>query len=189
VILLLDNFDSFVHTLARYFVQLGEETRVVRSSSVTVEEIQALRPRALVLSPGPRDPTWAGVCLEATRRLAGVIPILGVCLGHQVIGAAFGGRVERGEPVHGRESPIHHNGRSVFRGLPSPFLAARYHSLVVSRESLPPTLEVTAWTEDGVVMALEHVEYPVVGIQFHPESILTEHGYEILAHFLDMTRT
>jgi anthranilate synthase/aminodeoxychorismate synthase-like glutamine amidotransferase len=184
MILLLDNFDSFVYNLARYLEELGRETRVVRNDAIDVAGVRKLRPEAIVISPGPCDPPRAGVSLAVVRELGSEIPILGVCLGHQAIGAAYGGRVERGEPVHGRSSPVHHDGRGVFHGLPSPLRAGRYHSLVVAREGLPPELEVTATLDDGTIMALRHRRFPVAGIQFHPESVLTEHGHELLENFL-----
>jgi anthranilate synthase/aminodeoxychorismate synthase-like glutamine amidotransferase len=185
MILLIDNYDSFVHNLARYFERLGQPTRVVRNDAIGVDEIERLAPAAVVLSPGPCTPSEAGCSLDVVRRLAGRLPILGICLGHQAIGAALGGRVVRAsEPVHGRASAIFHAGGSLFAGLPGPLTAARYHSLVVERSSLPAELEVTAWTADGTIMALAHRHWPVVGLQFHPESILTDCGYELLASFL-----
>jgi anthranilate synthase/aminodeoxychorismate synthase-like glutamine amidotransferase len=185
MILLIDNYDSFVFNLARYFERLGEPTHVVRNDSVTVEEIRALRPCAIVLSPGPCTPDEAGCSLEVVRQLHHEFPILGVCLGHQTIAQALGARVVRAhEPVHGRTSLVTHSGRSVFVDLPSPLKVCRYHSLVVDEASLPDCLEVTARTSDGVVMAIAHRTAPVVGLQFHPESILTEHGYELLQRFL-----
>jgi anthranilate synthase/aminodeoxychorismate synthase-like glutamine amidotransferase len=185
MILLIDNYDSFVHNLARYFQRLGRETRVVRNTAIDAAGALDLRPNAIVLSPGPCTPSEAGCSLEVVRRLSGKIPILGVCLGHQAIGAAFGAAVVRApEPIHGRTSAIRHEGRGVFRGLPNPLTVGRYHSLVVDPSSLPPELEITARTDDGVVMALAHRNWPVVGVQFHPESILTQSGYELLANFL-----
>jgi anthranilate synthase/aminodeoxychorismate synthase-like glutamine amidotransferase len=185
MILLIDNYDSFVFNLARYFERLGHATRVVRNDATSAAEVAALAPSAVVLSPGPCTPDEAGCSLEIVRRLAGTLPILGVCLGHQAIGAAFGGRIVRAaEPMHGRTSAVYHDGRSIFQGLSSPITACRYHSLVVERASVPECLEVTAWTDDGTVMALAHRRWPVVGVQFHPESILTDIGYELLAGFL-----
>ncbi len=185
MLLLIDNFDSFVYNLARYLEELGRETRVVRNDAIDVQGIRALAPEAIVLSPGPCDPPKAGVSLQVVRDIGGEIPILGVCLGHQVIGAAHGGEVIRGKPVHGRAARIHHDGRGIFQGIPSPFLAARYHSLVVSEHGLPDSLEVTARLEDGTIMALRHRELPMVGVQFHPESVLTEHGHRLLENFLE----
>ncbi len=185
MIVLVDNYDSFVFNLARYFERLGQCTHVVRNDATTPEQIAAQRPDAVVLSPGPCTPSEAGCSLEVVRQLAGRVPILGICLGHQTIGAAFGGRVVRAsEPVHGRTSPIMHNRQSVFANLPSPLVACRYHSLVVEHESLPRELEVTAWTADGTIMGLAHKSLPIVGLQFHPESILTDAGYDLLAAFL-----
>jgi anthranilate synthase/aminodeoxychorismate synthase-like glutamine amidotransferase len=185
MILLIDNYDSFVFNLARYFERLGQETRVVRNDAITIAEISALNPAAVVLSPGPCTPNEAGCSLEVVRQLAGRIPLLGICLGHQTIGAALGGRVIRApEPVHGRTSPIYHNGESVFAGLPSPLVACRYHSLVIERETLPQELVATAWTADGTIMAVAHRSWPLVGLQFHPEAILTDRGYDLLAAFL-----
>lgn len=185
MILLIDNYDSFVHNLARYFQRLGQETHVVRNDAVNVEEIRKLKPDALVLSPGPCTPSEAGCSLSVVRELTGETPILGVCLGHQTISAALGGRVVRAQdPVHGRASLVQHDGQGIFSGLPSPLTVGRYHSLVVEEESLAPELVVTARTEDGVVMAIAHRQHPLVGVQFHPESILTGGGYELLANFL-----
>ncbi|HVR73292.1 MAG TPA: aminodeoxychorismate/anthranilate synthase component II [Planctomycetota bacterium] len=185
MVLLIDNFDSFVYNLARYLEELGRETRVVRTDAITVNGIRALRPSAIVISPGPCDPSRAGISLDVVRELGAEVPILGVCLGHQVIGAAFGGSVIRGKATHGRADEIHHDGRGIFKGIPNPFPGARYHSLVVSEEGLPGTLEVTARLEDGTIMALRHRRLPIVGVQFHPESILTHHGHSLLKNFLD----
>ena len=185
MILLIDNYDSFVYNLARYFERLGHSTRVVRNTAIDPEEAESLEPAAIVLSPGPCTPERAGCTLELVRRLYTRVPLLGICLGHQTIAAALGGRVVRAkEPVHGRTSPVHHQGRGVFAGLPNPLVGCRYHSLVVDEASLPDCLEVTARTDDGTVMAIQHRTLPVVGLQFHPESILTEHGYRLLAAFL-----
>ncbi|MCR4411746.1 MAG: aminodeoxychorismate/anthranilate synthase component II, partial [Thermoguttaceae bacterium] len=177
--------DSFVFNLGRYFERLGHATAVVRNDAIDVEGVGRLRPDALVLSPGPCTPEQAGCSLATVREFCGRIPMLGVCLGHQVIAQALGGRVIRAvEPVHGRTSPVLHDGQGLFAGLPSPLLGGRYHSLVVEEASLPSCLEVCARTPDGVVMAIQHRRFPVVGLQFHPESILTEAGYAILAGFL-----
>jgi anthranilate synthase component 2 len=185
MILLLDNYDSFVYNLDRYLKQLGQTTLVVRSDAITVDAIEGLSVRAMVLSPGPKTPDEAGCSLEVVRRLGGRVPMLGVCLGHQTIGQALGGRIVRApHPVHGQSTPIFHRGGRLLSGLPSPFLAGRYHSLVVEANSLPGCLQPTAWTADGLVMAFEHQQWPLMGVQFHPESILTEHGYEILGNFL-----
>lgn len=185
MVLLLDNYDSFVFNLARYLEELGTETSVVRNDATTVEEIEQQPPRAIILSPGPRTPDEAGITLDVVRRLGGRIPILGVCLGHQAIGQALGGEVIRSpEPRHGRTSLVSHEGTDVFAGLPSPFRATRYHSLIVSDRNLPPELAITARTESGLIMGLAHREWPLYGVQFHPEAILTEHGHVLLANFL-----
>ena len=185
MILLIDNYDSFVHNLARYFDQLGQRTVVVRNDAIDTVRVREMKPGALVLSPGPCGPPEAGQSLGLVRRLYRELPILGICLGHQIIGEAFGARIVRaGEPMHGRTSLVKHDGRGLFAGLANPLTGGRYHSLVVDEATLPVELAVTARTLDGVVMAMAHREYPVVGLQFHPESILTEHGYDLLAGFL-----
>lgn len=185
MILLIDNYDSFVHNLARYFQRLEQDTLVVRNDAIDVTGVRRLRPDALVLSPGPCAPEQAGCSLDLVRQLHEELPILGVCLGHQAIAAALRGRVVRAaEPMHGRTSAVYHKQDGVFAGLPNPLLACRYHSLVVEEQSLPECLEVTARTSEGVVMAIEHRALPLVGVQFHPESILTECGYPLLANFL-----
>ena len=184
MILLIDNFDSFVYNLSRYLQELGKETLVVRNDSIDIPALRALAPEAIVISPGPCDPQAAGISLDVIRQVSPRVPTLGVCLGHQAIGEAFGGRVVRGTPVHGRAADIHHDGRGVFDGLPSPFEAARYHSLIVERRGLPDALEVTATLDDGTIMGLRHRGFPIVGIQFHPESVLTEHGHRLLKNFL-----
>jgi anthranilate synthase/aminodeoxychorismate synthase-like glutamine amidotransferase len=185
MVLLIDNYDSFVHNLARHFRRLGQATHVVRNDAITLDEVVRLAPRAIVLSPGPCTPNEAGCSLDLVRQLGEKIPILGVCLGHQTIAAALGGKVIRAlRPLHGQSSRIEHNERGIFAGLPSPLDVGRYHSLIVERESLPAELEVTAQTDDGVIMGLAHREWPVFGVQFHPESILTSHGYGILENFL-----
>ena len=185
MILLLDNYDSFVHNLARYVRELGEETEVRRSDALTVEAIRAMAPSHIVLSPGPRTPREAGISNAVVAELGARTPILGVCLGHQCVAAALGGRVVRAErPRHGKTSPILHSGDGLFAGLPSPFDATRYHSLIVVREGLPESLEVVAVTPDDEVMALKHRSWPVWGLQFHPESVLTQHGHALLRNFL-----
>ena len=185
MILLIDNYDSFVFNLARYFERLGQTTHVVRNDAIDAPGVAAMAPTAVVLSPGPCTPDEAGCSLDVVRQLGGKVPILGICLGHQAIGAAFGGRIVRAaEPVHGRTSPIFHDGRGVFAGLPSPIVGCRYHSLAVERATLPGELEVSAWTADGTMMALRHRTQCLVGLQFHPESILTDVGYDLLAGFL-----
>jgi anthranilate synthase/aminodeoxychorismate synthase-like glutamine amidotransferase len=185
VILLIDNYDSFVHNLARYFRRLGQETVVVRNDAIGPDDVPGLQPSAIVLSPGPCTPLQAGCSLDLVGRFHGTIPMLGVCLGHQAIAAALGACIVRApEPMHGRVSPVFHDGQDVFAGLPNPLRACRYHSLVVKESTLPSCLVVSARTADGVVMAIRHRDRPLVGLQFHPESILTSHGYEILAAFL-----
>ncbi|HMO73521.1 MAG TPA: aminodeoxychorismate/anthranilate synthase component II [Paracoccaceae bacterium] len=190
MLLLIDNYDSFTWNLVHYLGELGADVRVVRNDALDVQAAMALRPEGIVLSPGPCDPDAAGICLPLTLAAAeGGVPLLGVCLGHQTIGQAFGGRVVRcHEIVHGKMGTIHHEGRGVFAGLPSPFRATRYHSLVVERASLPACLEVTAALEDGTIMGLRHRDLPVEGVQFHPESIASEHGHALLRNFLGMTR-
>ena len=186
MLLMIDNYDSFTWNLVQYFGELGEDVRTVRNDAIGLDEVAALAPARIVISPGPCTPNEAGISLPLIHRFAGRIPILGVCLGHQAIGAAFGGRVVRSKQVmHGKTSPIHHTGVGVFRGLPDPFIAIRYHSLAVERETLPDCLEVTAWTDDGEIMGLRHRELRVEGVQFHPESILTEHGHALLRNFLE----
>ncbi len=190
MLLMIDNYDSFTYNLVQYFGELGETVEVVRNDALTVDQIAAMRPDRIVISPGPCTPNEAGVSLELLARLSGSVPILGVCLGHQSIGQAFGGKVVRArEIMHGKTSPIRHRGRGVFAGLPDPFEATRYHSLVVEKDSLPDCLEVTAWTERGdgsidEIMGLRHKTLPVEGVQFHPESILTQHGHAMLRNFL-----
>ncbi len=186
MILLIDNYDSFVHNLARYFTQLGQTTRVVRNDAVSLDEVRGMQPGAIVLSPGPCTPAEAGISVPLVQQLHPSTPILGVCLGHQAIAAAFGGRVIRGTPMHGRTSQIFHDGRGVFADLPQPITACRYHSLVVQEVTLPASLEISARTADGTVMALRHRQHLTVGVQFHPESILTTHGYALLAEFLEL---
>ena len=189
MILLIDNFDSFVFNLARYLRLLGQETIVKRNNAVDADAVARMRPDAIVISPGPCTPQKAGCSLEVVRKLHKEIPLLGVCLGHQVIAEALGGRVVRAaEPVHGRSSRIHHDGRGIFDGLSSPITAGRYHSLVVEESTLPAELEISARADDGTIMALRHRHLPVVGVQFHPESILTEAGYAVLAGFLRIAK-
>jgi len=186
MVLMIDNYDSFTYNLVQYLGELGVAVTVVRNDEISVDEVARLRPEKIVISPGPCSPNEAGISLEAIERLGGKIPLLGVCLGHQAIGQAFGGKVVHARTLmHGKTSPIHHIGAGVFRGLPSPFVATRYHSLAVERDSLPDCLEVTAWTEDGEIMGLRHKTLAVEGVQFHPESILTEHGHALLKNFLD----
>jgi anthranilate synthase component 2 len=185
VLLLIDNYDSFTYNLVQYFGELGEDVRVIRNDEMDVAGIERLAPARIVISPGPCSPNQAGVSLAAIAHFAGRVPVLGVCLGHQAIGQAFGGRVVHARTLmHGKVSPIHHTGEGVFRGLPSPFNATRYHSLAIERESCPAALAITAWTEDGEIMGVRHRELAVEGVQFHPESILTEHGHDMLRNFL-----
>lgn len=185
MLLILDNYDSFTYNLVQYFGELGAEMKIFRNDALTVDDVKKLAPERICISPGPCTPNEAGISLELIRELGATIPILGVCLGHQSIGQVYGGDVVRADRLmHGKTSPIHHNGTSVFKGLPSPFEATRYHSLIVKRETLPDCLEITAWTEEGEIMGLRHKEHPVHGVQFHPESILTEHGKQMLETFL-----
>jgi para-aminobenzoate synthetase component 2 len=192
--LVLDNYDSFTFNLVQYLGELATghpiaaDLRVERNDALTVEEIQALNPAAILISPGPGDPDQAGVCLEVLRQLGPTVPILGVCLGHQCLAQVFGGRVVRAqELMHGKTSPVHHGGRGVFAGLPNPLTATRYHSLIAERSSLPDCLEVTAWLEDGTIMGLAHRHHPhLQGVQFHPESVLTQGGHQLLANFLKL---
>jgi para-aminobenzoate synthetase component II len=186
MILVIDNYDSFTYNLVQYLGELGAAVEVFRNDAIDVATVERRAPEGILISPGPGTPDDAGVTLEAIVRLAGVIPILGVCLGHQAIGQAFGGSVVRaGRLMHGRTSPIEHDGRGVFAGIPSPFLATRYHSLIVEQASLPPELEVSAWTAEGELMGVRHKRLAVEGVQFHPESFLTEHGHAMLRNFLD----
>jgi anthranilate synthase/aminodeoxychorismate synthase-like glutamine amidotransferase len=185
MLLVIDNYDSFTYNLVQYLGELGAELAVYRNDAITVDEVERLAPAGIVVSPGPGTPSQAGVSAAVIRRCADRVPILGVCLGHQAIGEVFGGVVERGPvPVHGKTAFIHHDGRGVFTGLPNPFEATRYHSLVVRRAGLPACLEVSAESDDGLVMGLRHRELPVEGVQFHPESILTESGKALLGNFL-----
>lgn len=184
-VLVVDNYDSFVHNLARYFRELGQKVEVVRNDALTVDEIAARRPGHLVISPGPCTPNEAGVSLDAISRLAGRVPILGVCLGHQCIGQAFGGKVARaGRPMHGKTSRVTHHGDDLFTDLTNPLTVTRYHSLVVEHDGFPDCLEITGESEDGEIMALRHRTLPIWGVQFHPEAVLTEHGHALLANFL-----
>jgi anthranilate synthase component II len=189
MILLIDNYDSFTFNLFHFLGELGAACRVVRNDAITPEEALAIDPEAIVLSPGPCTPNEAGICLPLITAAAGKVPVLGVCLGHQAIGQAFGGEVVRTPlPMHGKTSLIHHHNTDVFAGLPSPFEATRYHSLIVERDTLPDALVATAWTEDGLVMGLRHRTLPIYGVQFHPESIASQHGHDLLANFLAIAR-
>ncbi len=185
MILMIDNYDSFTFNLVQYLGELGEDIKVYRNDKISVTEIEQMSPDHIVISPGPCTPNEAGISLELIERLGGKIPILGVCLGHQSIGQVYGGNVIRAENLmHGKTSTIHHDGKTIFQDIPSPFTATRYHSLIVEKESLPDCFEISAWTDEGEIMGLRHKEYIVEGVQFHPESILTEHGKELLKNFL-----
>ena len=185
MLLMIDNYDSFTYNLVQYFGELGEDVHTVRNDAITLDDIERLAPARIVISPGPCTPTQAGISVPLLRHFAGRVPMLGVCLGHQAIGAAFGGHIVRArELMHGKTSPVQHTGQGVFRGLPSPFIVTRYHSLAIERTSLPDCLEVTATTDDGEIMGVRHRELPIEGVQFHPESILTEHGHALLRNFL-----
>ncbi|HZG87580.1 aminodeoxychorismate/anthranilate synthase component II [Paenibacillus sp.] len=189
MILVIDNYDSFTYNLVQYLGELGEEVVVKRNDEISLDEIAAMRPDQIVISPGPCTPNEAGISLAVIDRFKGEIPILGVCLGHQSIGQAFGGEVVRAERLmHGKTSPIRHDDRGLFAGLPNPFTATRYHSLIVKRETLPEELEITAETEEGEIMGLRHKRYPIEGVQFHPESIITEHGLTMLRNFIESTK-
>lgn len=185
MLLMLDNYDSFTYNLVQYFGELGEDVRVYRNDEITLEEVAALAPSRIVVSPGPCSPAQAGISVPLILEFAGKIPILGVCLGHQSIGHAFGGHIVHAKTLmHGKTSPVFHKDQGVFRGLPNPLTCTRYHSLAIERESLPDCLEVTAWTEDGEIMGVRHKTLAVEGVQFHPESILTQHGHDMLKNFL-----
>ena len=186
MLLMIDNYDSFTYNLVQYFGELGEDVRVFRNDAITLKEIAAMAPDRLVISPGPCSPKEAGISVEAIREFAGRIPILGVCLGHQSIGQAFGGDVVRARQVmHGKLSPVQHSGVGVFSGLPNPFTATRYHSLAIRRKTIPACLDIIAWTEDGEIMGVRHQELAVQGVQFHPESVMTEHGHAMLKNFIE----
>jgi anthranilate synthase component 2 len=187
MILVIDNYDSFTYNLVHYLNELGAQTSVYRNDALSAEEALGLKPQALLLSPGPCTPDEAGICLDLLTRAPRDLPILGVCLGHQAMGQAEGGKVIRAKTLmHGKTDSIYHNGGGIFRDIPSPFTATRYHSLAIDRSSLPNTLEVTAWTEDGEIMGVQHKDRPMYGVQFHPESIATQYGHEMLANFLDL---
>ncbi len=189
MLLLIDNYDSFTYNLFQYLSELGEKVTVVRNDKITLDEIEELSPERIVISPGPGTPQQAGISNDVIRHFGSRLPILGVCLGHQCIGYCYGGRVERaGEIKHGKTSLIHHDGKGLFRGLPNPFPAVRYHSLAVMREGLPDCLEVSAWTENGLIMGLRHRQFPVAGVQFHPESMMTYVGKDLLKNFLNIDR-
>jgi len=186
MLLMIDNYDSFTYNIVQYFGELGEDVRVYRNDEITIEQIEALNPDRICISPGPKAPAQAGISVEVLKHFAGKKPILGVCLGHQAIGEAFGGKVIRARQVmHGKTSVIAHTGVGVFKDLPSPFTVIRYHSLAIERASLPSCLEVTAWTDDGEIMGVRHRQFDIEGVQFHPESILSEHGHALLKNFLE----
>ncbi|HLQ25850.1 MAG TPA: aminodeoxychorismate/anthranilate synthase component II [Acidiferrobacterales bacterium] len=185
MLLMIDNYDSFTYNLVQYLGELGEDVRVFRNDQITLKQIADLAPEKIVISPGPCTPNEAGVSVDTIREFGGSIPILGVCLGHQSIGQAYGGEIVRAKRLmHGKTSLIQHTGQGIFKSLPSPFTATRYHSLVIERASLPDCLEITAWAEDGEIMGVRHKQYPVEGVQFHPESIMTENGHDLLDNFL-----
>ena len=187
---MIDNYDSFTYNLVQYFGELGEEVMVFRNDAISADEVLSVEPQHIVISPGPCTPNEAGVSVPMIERYSGKVPILGVCLGHQSIGQAFGGKIVHArELMHGKTSPIFHNNKGVFQGLPSPFIATRYHSLVIERESLPDCLEITAWTEDGEIMGIRHKTLSVEGVQFHPESVLSEYGHKLLENFLSSKET
>ena len=187
MILVIDNYDSFTYNLVQYLGELGEQIVVYRNDEIDIPGVERLNPDHILLSPGPCTPNEAGICLELIDAFKGKVPILGVCLGHQAIGQAFGGEVIRADQLmHGKTSEIHHDGKTIFAGLPSPFTATRYHSLIVKRETLPSDLEISAETSDGIIMGFRHKHYPIEGVQFHPESIMTEHGLELLKNFLSI---
>ncbi|MFQ3037747.1 aminodeoxychorismate/anthranilate synthase component II [Neisseria cinerea] len=185
MLLFIDNYDSFTYNIVQYFAELGQEVAVRRNDDITLEEIEALNPQYLVIGPGPCSPKEAGISVAAMRHFAGRLPIMGVCLGHQTIGEAFGGRIVRAKTLmHGKVSPVSHSGKGMFKGLPNPVTCTRYHSLVIDRDNLSDCLEITAWTDDGEIMGVRHKEYAVEGVQFHPEALLTEHGHDMLNNFL-----
>ncbi|GAB1394841.1 aminodeoxychorismate/anthranilate synthase component II [Rhodocyclaceae bacterium] len=185
MLLMIDNYDSFTYNLVQYFGELGEDVRVFRNDAITLKEIAAMKPDKLVISPGPCSPKEAGISVDAIKEFAGKLPILGVCLGHQSIGYAFGGEIVHAKQLmHGKVSPVQHANVGLFANLPNPFKATRYHSLAIRRDTLPACLEVTAWTEDGEIMGVRHKEHAIQGVQFHPESIMTEHGHQLLQNFL-----
>lgn len=185
MILMIDNYDSFTYNIVQYFAELGQEVVVRRNDDITLQEIEALNPNYLVIGPGPCSPKEAGISIAAMTHFAGKLPIMGICLGHQTIGEAFGGNIIRAQTLmHGKVSPVSHHGTGMFKNLPNPVTCTRYHSLVIERSSLPECLEITAWTEDGEIMGVRHKTYPIEGVQFHPEALLTEHGHDMLDNFL-----
>lgn len=185
MLLMIDNYDSFTYNLVQYLGELGEDVMVVRNDEITLDAVQQLNPAGVVISPGPCTPDEAGISVDLINQFSGKVPILGVCLGHQSIGQAFGGKIVRaGKIMHGKTSPVFHDGKGVFQGMPNPFIATRYHSLVIERSSIPDCLEISAWTEDDEIMGVRHRTLPVEGVQFHPESVLSEHGHQLLGNFL-----
>ena len=186
MLLMIDNYDSFTYNLVQYLAEIGQEVEVVRNDKISIEEINKLNPRYIVISPGPCTPNEAGISLELIETFKGKIPILGVCLGHQSIGQAFGGKIIHAQTImHGKTSKIFHNNKGVFRGIKDPFVATRYHSLVIEKQTLPNCFDITAWTDDNEIMGIKHKELAIEGVQFHPESILSEHGHDLLKNFLD----
>ena len=186
MLLMIDNYDSFTYNLVQYLAEIGQEVEVVRNDKISIEEINKLNPRYIVISPGPCTPNEAGISLELIESFKGKIPILGVCLGHQSIGQAFGGKIVHAQTImHGKTSKISHNNKGVFRGIKNPFIATRYHSLVIEKQTLPNCFDITAWTDDNEIMGIKHKELAIEGVQFHPESILSEHGHDLLKNFLD----
>ena len=187
MLLMIDNYDSFTYNLVQYLGELGQDLKVYRNDKITISDIEAMRPERIVISPGPCTPKEAGISIDVIKHFAGKVPILGVCLGHQSLGEAFGGDVIRAPYLmHGKTSMIHHDGKTIFSGLPNPFEATRYHSLIIKRETLPSVLEISAWTEDGIIMGVRHKQFKVEGVQFHPESILTNAGKDLLRNFLKL---
>ena len=186
MLLMIDNYDSFTYNLVQYLAEIGQEVKVVRNDKISIEEINKLNPQYIVISPGPCTPNEAGISLELVEAFKGKIPILGVCLGHQSIGQAFGGKIIHAQTImHGKTSKIFHNNKGVFRGIKDPFIATRYHSLVIEKQTLPNCFDITAWTDDNEIMGIKHKELAIEGVQFHPESILSEHGHDLLKNFLD----
>lgn len=186
MLLMIDNYDSFTYNIVQYFAELGQQVEVRRNDDITLEEIAALNPQYLVIGPGPCSPKEAGISVAAMQHFAGKLPIMGICLGHQTIGEAFGGKIIRAQTLmHGKVSPVHHHNSGMFQGLPNPVTCTRYHSLVIERASLPDCLDITAWTDDGEIMGVRHKQYAIEGVQFHPEALLTEHGHDMLQNFLN----
>ncbi|KLT72399.1 anthranilate synthase component II [Neisseria arctica] len=190
MLLMIDNYDSFTYNIVQYFAELGQEVEVRRNDDITIEEIAAINPNYLVIGPGPCSPKEAGISVAAIKHFAGKLPIMGICLGHQAIGEAFGGNIIRAKTLmHGKVSPVSHHNKGMFQNLPNPVICTRYHSLVIERDTLPACLEITAWTEDQEIMGVRHKEYPLEGVQFHPEALLTEHGHDMLNNFLNEFKT